>query len=314
MEKKKIIYLKKGENKEIISLNLKGLNNLKNIHLSMDYLIDKAMKSFAINDIESVKEFTKLAERINGDWEDKRVVNLKYRVLLKEAINKVEGNLPSIIEKIKVFNQLKDIDGRVRRNFDLEFDEKLIKLLNKSEDKIKGFQEEVKKYIEKYIEKENEKVIELLECFYFLKDENLKNKKIELEGKLLEKIKKVSLTNKDGFKEIFKEKYELGFYYSEEIRNCYIYTKGFENIEKLLEGFNDFNLLYKFNNSNNEEEKKEICYLLAPEEYINAKAFERDFVFNKVKGNVKDLSRFKLEIENILKEFKEKKEKNMLML
>ena len=39
MERKKVLDLRGKENKSVLSLNLKGLENLQEINLSMDYLI-----------------------------------------------------------------------------------------------------------------------------------------------------------------------------------------------------------------------------------------------------------------------------------
>ncbi len=143
MERKKVLDLRGKENKSVLSLNLKGLENLQEINLSMDYLIKDGMKFFTDENIVKAKEVSILAERINGDSYDKRSINFKYRVLLKEAIINFNEDSNSLLEKLKSFKMLNKIDREIRRSFDLEFDDEFINLLDESEEIISNYKEEI---------------------------------------------------------------------------------------------------------------------------------------------------------------------------
>lgn len=322
MERKKVLDLRGKENKSALSLNLKGLENLEEINLSMDYLIRDGMKFFTEGNIVKAKEVSILAERINGDSYDKRSINFKYRVLLKEAIIDFNENSNSLIEKLKSFKVLNKIDGEIRRSFDLEFDDELINLLDESEEIISNYKEEI------YNFKSNKtnSLAEIIEFYCFretivgIKSEF--NQLNDLENEFLDRIHKAKRLNRDSFikeiKNIFGNKYDEKFYYSKELKEGYLKISKFEKTEELLKEFDNFNLLYKFNRSRYIEER--IMYIedIGYEPIINISSMDRDIIIRNImsscSGIIFNLEDLKIKIDKLIVLLNEGKKINALIV
>lgn len=321
MERRKVLNLKGKENEGILSLSLKGLNNLENIHLSMDYLIDAGLKAFLVGDISKAKEISILSERIDKDIYDKRSLNFKYRVLLKEALINFNEVGVSLSSKLKCFNKLKEIDNNIRLSFELDFDDELMNLLDESDLALNSFWEKSKDYIND----EERSSLEKLEFLYLIKstmeykdiDEELK----KLESRFRSDIKEAGKVSKNNFiniiKNIYGEKYEEKFYYSKELIEGYSKIINFENVEMLLKDFNNFNLLYKFNRSRDLDERKEYINLMEYEPLINLSSMERDIIVRKLMGNneiIFNVEDLKIKVNQLISLLKENKEKNALII
>lgn len=322
MERKKVLDLRGKENKSVLSLNLKGLENLQEINLSMDYLIKDGMKFFTDENIVKAKEVSILAERINGDSYDKRSINFKYRVLLKEAIINFNEDSNSLLEKLKSFKMLNKIDREIRRSFDLEFDDEFINLLDESEEIISNYKEEIYNF-------KNNKTNSLAEIieFYCFRETIVEvksefNQLNNLKDEFLDRIHKAGKLNRDSFikeiKSIFGSKYDEKFYYSKELEEGYLKISKFEKTEELLKEFDNFNLLYKFNRSRYIEERRMYIEEIGYEPIINISSMDRDIIIKNImsssSGIIFNLEDLKIKIDQLIALLNEGKKINVLIV
>lgn len=314
MKKSVIITSSIGRRVNEFSLNLNNVDDFEELHLSMDHIIANGAKAIKNKDYKRAKGYMALADKINGDKLDDRIINFKLRVLLLEAISEIEVS-EGIIEKIKAYIKLKKIDSRVRLSYDLNYDTKVEEALNLSSSNLKRVVEEVKNYIRNNV-RFNIEFLEVLGETKIINNDNELIKKLENSRKEIE-IKIFKLSNDSFIERLAFElgnKFEDKFYKSDEFKGILDFKDKLENYEALVQMTNKLYLLYKLNNKENIDLDNDLHGLLGYDYSMLPEVHRATVKRNVRQNNYKTIDEFNNAINSLIEGIRSMEKRNSLFI
>lgn len=314
MKKSVIITSSIGRKVNEFSLNLNNVDDFEELHLSMDHIMANGAKAIENRDYKRAKDYMLLADKINGDKLDDRIINFKLRVLLLEAISEIEVS-EDIIEKIKVYIKLKNIDSRVRLSYDLNYDVKVEEALSLSSSNLKRVVEEVKNYIRNN-ERFNIEFLEALGETKIINNDNELIKKLENSRKEIE-IKIFKLSNDSFIERLAFElgnKFEDKFYKSDEFKGILDFKDKLENYEALAQMTNKLYLLYKLNNKEDINLDNDLHGLLGYDYSMLPEVHRATVKRNVRQNNYRNIDEFNNAINSLIEEIRSMEKRNSLFI
>lgn len=316
MNNKIIIDINENKNNSFV-LSLKDIDSLKSIHLNKDNLIDECNQAIDNNDFEYANKLLKLGLRLSS-YGDPSIDELKDKVYGYSILNKYKNmKVETISFYIELFNEINMFFSIISTQVNIKFTEELNKLV----ENVKKIKEEVdlEKIIKEYINNIKNISISLKELRII--KEYINDTKNEIIKKELEKLIKVyeeainikieSLKNKpkietiSGMKSLLKGIYDEGFINTEVFVYIILNSRNnkYENYNTLIELMDREYLIYRFNNSIDVEEVKNLLYNDLLREYIEVKGFYKEYIVDKLlekKVQYSTFQRFKSDILDII--------------